>query len=53
MVPHQALDSSADEASLFGGDGDVLTGSSVFVAETPVLNLALSALVITLVNGDL
>ena len=51
-MPYQAFDSSADEASLFGGEGEVLTGLSV-VLETPVLNLALSALVITLVNGDL
>ena len=50
MQVDQAFDSSA----AIGGEGDFLTVfSAVVVVVTAVLNLALSALVITLVNGDL
>ena len=46
---YQAFDSSAAAPTGNGGEDDF----SVVVVETAVLNLALSALVITLVNGDL
>ena len=54
MYPDQAFDSSAAEAPSVGDGDEVLIGFSVVVVVvTAVLNLALSALVITLVNGDL
>ena len=49
---YQAFDSSAAAPTGNGGEDDFSVVVGV-VVETAVLNLALSALVITLVNGDL